>query len=265
MSTHVVRRTASLHVDLPPCYLQRVEDGIEAHLHQRLLRWGHDLQGILLAYDQLHVKRRPGRIHPFHAYVRVHAMARMLVFQPQPGCRVVGTVTRVGRPAINLTVLGAFHATITAAEMGQHFRHDTQTRAYVHDTRPDRNLVVGKEVEFVVTNLHVRQGKCSLEGSLSKHHHERKRKEKSKANASEGIDAVMRVKPEPRDVIHENARAHDKAENDEGDDTRRSNEKTKVKSSRKRSKTDDEGAGTKASPKGDRKHKKRRRSEGSDE
>lgn len=264
MSTRLVRRTASLRVDLPPCYVQRVEEGIAAHLNQRLLRWGHDIQGILLAYDQLHVKRRPGRIHPFHAYVRVHAMARMLVFQPQPGCRVRGTVTRVGRAAINLTVLGAFHATITAAEVGQHFRHDPQTRAYVHDSRPENNLVVGKEVEFVVTNLQVRQGKCSLEGSLSKHHHERKRKEEAKADASDGNDAVTRVKAEPRGVIHEDPSAH-QAENDKGEDTRQSKEKNKAKSSRKRSKTDDESAVTKSSPKGESKHKKRRRREAHDE
>lgn len=261
MAACVERRTASLRVDLPPCYAQKAVEGVGVQLDQRLMRWGQDVEGVLLAYDQLQLQSQKGSIHPVHAYVRVKANARTLLFRPEIGRRVRGTVTRVGRASVNLTVLGAFHATIKAAELGTHHRHDPQIHAFVHETRPERNLEVGKDVEFVIKNVHVRHGKCSLEGSLAKLRQERKRKGPAKEEEPVRKEASQRPQSQGEGV-EKSKHAHSKAKKEKEKDTEQQKHKATAEQKRRRSETRGEGEETKHSPKEDRKHKKRRKSEG---
>ncbi|KAM6201863.1 DNA-directed RNA polymerase I subunit RPA43 [Rhynchocyon petersi] len=129
------------HIALSPRYLNRKRTGIQEQLNAELLRYSESLLGVPIAYDNIKVVGELGDIYDDQGHIHLNIEADFVVFCPEPGQKLVGTVNKVSTSHIGCLVHGCFNASIPKPE---HMSADQWQSVEIN---------VGDELEFEVFRL----------------------------------------------------------------------------------------------------------------
>ncbi|GAB4817406.1 hypothetical protein N2152v2_004452 [Parachlorella kessleri] len=153
-------------VDLHPSKLSSVEKGVREHLNTLLLRYNEDLDGVLLSYSSERILTHQAHIHPYFPLVRVEVAADAVLFRPQAGMRLVGTVNKIGADFIGLLVLGVINAAIGAERVRQDIHCRFLESCWRSQSNPTHVIEVGTQVYFRLAEVQLLGGYVSLVGDL---------------------------------------------------------------------------------------------------
>ncbi|XP_076978413.1 DNA-directed RNA polymerase I subunit RPA43 [Tamandua tetradactyla] len=129
------------HIALSPRYLNRKRTGIREQLDAELLRYSESLLGVPIAYDNIKVVGELGDIYDDQGHIHLNIEADFVVFCPEPGQKLMGTVNKLSSSHIGCLVHGCFNASIPKPE--QMLAEQWQTLG----------INVGDELEFEVFRL----------------------------------------------------------------------------------------------------------------
>ncbi|XP_028011812.2 DNA-directed RNA polymerase I subunit RPA43 [Eptesicus fuscus] len=129
------------HIALSPRYLHRKRTGIREQLDAELLRYSESLLGVPIAYDNIKVVGELGDIYDDQGHIHLNIEADFIIFCPEPGQKLMGTVNKVSSSHIGCLVHGCFNASIPKPE---------QMPAEQWQTL---EINVGDELEFEVFRL----------------------------------------------------------------------------------------------------------------
>ncbi|KAM9650741.1 DNA-directed RNA polymerase I subunit RPA43 [Trichechus inunguis] len=129
------------HIALSPRYLNRKRTGIREQLDAELLRYSESLLGVPVAYDNIKVVGELGDIYDDQGHIHLNIEADFVIFCPEAGQKLVGTVNKVSSSHIGCLVHGCFNASIPKPE---------QMPAEQWQTL---EINVGDELEFEVFRL----------------------------------------------------------------------------------------------------------------
>lgn len=129
------------HIALSPRYLHRKRTGIREQLDAELLRYSESLLGVPVAYDNIKVVGELGDIFDDQGHIHLNIEADFVIFCPEPGQKLMGTVNKVSFSHIGCLVHGCFNASIPKPE--QMSAEQWQTL----------EINVGDELEFEVFRL----------------------------------------------------------------------------------------------------------------
>ncbi|GAQ79885.1 DNA-dependent RNA polymerase [Klebsormidium nitens] len=155
---------AKLRIEMHPSQAEDVKVAVREHLNTLLMRYNEEFGGVVLAYSDVVLLGRKGRIlTTLSPYIHLDLTARLLVFAPAAQNVLAGSVNKVGPAHIGLLALGAFNASIRADEIGDAFQYDPDASAWVDGSS---RIAVGTEVDFAVDRVHDEGNFLSLSGSL---------------------------------------------------------------------------------------------------
>uniref|UniRef100_F1SC14 DNA-directed RNA polymerase subunit n=2 Tax=Sus scrofa TaxID=9823 RepID=F1SC14_PIG len=129
------------HIALSPRYLNRKRTGIREQLDAELLRYSESLLGVPIAYDNIKVVGELGDIYDDQGHIHLNIEADFVIFCPEPGQKLMGTINKVSSSHIGCLVHGCFNASIPKPE---------QMPAEQWQTL---EINVGDELEFEVFRL----------------------------------------------------------------------------------------------------------------
>ncbi|XP_037019810.2 DNA-directed RNA polymerase I subunit RPA43 [Artibeus jamaicensis] len=104
------------HIALSPRYLHRKRTGIREQLDAELLRYSESLSGVPIAYDNIKVVGELGDIYDDQGYIHLNIEADFVIFCPESGQKLMGTVNKVSSSHIGCLVHGCFNASIPKPE-----------------------------------------------------------------------------------------------------------------------------------------------------
>ncbi|KAI5948013.1 DNA-directed RNA polymerase I subunit RPA43 [Manis javanica] len=104
------------HIALSPRYLHRKRTGIREQLDAELLRYSESLLGVPIAYDNIKVVGELGDIYDDQGHIHLNIEADFVIFCPEPGQKLMGTVNKVSSSHIGCLVHGCFNASIPKPE-----------------------------------------------------------------------------------------------------------------------------------------------------
>uniref|UniRef100_A0A8C9A1E2 DNA-directed RNA polymerase subunit n=1 Tax=Prolemur simus TaxID=1328070 RepID=A0A8C9A1E2_PROSS len=104
------------HIALSPRYLNRKRTGIREQLDAELLRYSESLLGVPIAYDNIKVVGELGDIYDDQGHIHLNIEADFVIFCPEPGQKLMGTVNKVSSSHIGCLVHGCFNASIPKPE-----------------------------------------------------------------------------------------------------------------------------------------------------
>ncbi|KAI9093439.1 hypothetical protein DFS34DRAFT_583418 [Phlyctochytrium arcticum] len=165
--------TVKLHIHLPPALIGREYDGIREHLSQYIMRYVPEVDGVVLAYDNVQVLDETAQIFydsPFtHFWIRV----TLLIFTPRTKREIIGVVNKVSSDHIGLLVHGIFNASIAADHIRRsELRWDPDVAGWRRDRSEDaEELVVGvgSVIRFTIIDLIKSSDMLIMAGSLTRH------------------------------------------------------------------------------------------------
>lgn len=129
------------HIALSPRYLNRKRTGIREQLDAELLRYSESLLGVPIAYDNIKVVGELGDIYDDQGHIHLNIEADFVIFCPEPGQKLMGTVNKVSSSHIGCLVHGCFNASIPKPEQ----MSDEQWQTL--------EINVGDQLEFEVFRL----------------------------------------------------------------------------------------------------------------
>nr|XP_014686102.2 DNA-directed RNA polymerase I subunit RPA43 [Equus asinus] len=129
------------HIALSPRYLNRKRTGIREQLDAELLRYSESLLGVPIAYDNIKVVGELGDIYDDQGHIHLNIEADFVIFCPEPGQKLMGTVNKVSSSHIGCLVHGCFNASIPKPEQMPSEQWQTL------------EINVGDELEFEVFRL----------------------------------------------------------------------------------------------------------------
>nr|XP_006989598.1 DNA-directed RNA polymerase I subunit RPA43 [Peromyscus maniculatus bairdii] len=129
------------HIALSPRYLSRKRTGIREQLDAELLRYSESLLGVPIAYDNIRVVGELGDIYDDQGHIHLNIEADFVIFCPEPGQKLMGTVNKVSSSHIGCLVHGCFNASIPKPEQMSYEEWQTL------------EINVGDELEFDVFRL----------------------------------------------------------------------------------------------------------------
>jgi hypothetical protein len=119
-----------------------------------VFRYVEAVKGMVLAYSDVHLLEPHGRMINEVAYIHFNISVNLLIFAPYAGCKLTGTVTKLGADYIGLLVYNIFNASIGR----EHLEHYKELLV-PHPSGGWRHRIngfvikVGTELPFIVTDI----------------------------------------------------------------------------------------------------------------
>eukprot|EP00698_Gefionella_okellyi_P004312 TRINITY_DN13994_c0_g1_i1.p1 TRINITY_DN13994_c0_g1~~TRINITY_DN13994_c0_g1_i1.p1 ORF type:complete len:266 (-),score=41.14 TRINITY_DN13994_c0_g1_i1:725-1474(-) len=155
-----------LLVSLQPSFLPSIKAGIDKVLSSYLLRFVPEVGGVIIAYWDTKLLEQSARIMYCDSHFHFNITTKVLVFAPEPGQRLQGTVNLVSADHIGMLVFGTFNASIPAKVIRARFRADDSGSRWV-DTHDNSTVFLpGQTISFEVTKVDVADNLVSVQGSL---------------------------------------------------------------------------------------------------
>ncbi|KAL6077418.1 Neurofilament medium polypeptide [Balamuthia mandrillaris] len=150
-------REATLHLrlHLPPRFLADVKKGVDLELNEHLMRYVEDLNGVVLAYWNVGMVEDHATILYERPHLHFTVKAETLLFSPEIGMTLVGTVNKVGSDHFGLLVLGIFNASISASHIPASYVRDSEEEVWRNKDDPQSTIAVGQRVRFRVHRLNI--------------------------------------------------------------------------------------------------------------
>lgn len=157
---------ARFAIDLHPSHCSDAMGGVQEQLNAWLLRWNHDLDGVMLSYSNAVLESTEARIHPYFPYFHVDVTADVHLFSPAPGNVITGQVNKIGSDYIGLLILGVFNAAIGHQNIRSEFQHSATDNSWVSRKKSGHHIEEGTSVIFTVHTVQNEGDFFSLTGKL---------------------------------------------------------------------------------------------------
>lgn len=159
----------SVKVQLPPSAMSDVNGSISEVLKRRLMKYDDSLGGVMLAFSNVVLRRQYGTVFNELPNIMFDVDAEMVLFSPQSGADLVGTINKIGRNHIGLLVGGVFNASISADKMHTSlFSYDADLDSWSGGTEGESgqglSLNVGNAVSFTVERIQAAGGIFCIAG-----------------------------------------------------------------------------------------------------
>ena len=155
-----------LTVDLHPSKGNDVKGGATEQLNKLLLRYNDDFDGVVLSYANERVSTQHARVHPYFPYIRVGISADLIIFKPQVGARLLGSVSKIGADYIGLLVFGFINVVLARSDIRSDMRPDLDENCWKSTKSPEHKMEVGTDVWFRVKSMSCCGDFMSLTGLL---------------------------------------------------------------------------------------------------
>lgn len=162
MDTPFRELSVHLWMSLSPCYIGDIQRGVNEMLNRQLMKYLDSVHGVVISYSDLEVLQHSGKILYDTPYIHFTVGARMVVFSPIIGSRLVGVVNKIGVDHIGLLVFGVFNASVTKEFMPKRAQYDDAENSW---SIPDV-ITVGTAVQFCVTKVETVNDIMTIRGSL---------------------------------------------------------------------------------------------------
>ncbi|KAI9439378.1 hypothetical protein BJY52DRAFT_1206963 [Lactarius psammicola] len=103
---------ASVVLAVPPIFANRLRDGVEEMLDTMTMRHEHTLNGVVLAYSDVHFLDHVARLQGDSPFAVCHVGFEALVWSPQRGMSLYGRVTLSSPDHVSLLVHRTFNVSI---------------------------------------------------------------------------------------------------------------------------------------------------------
>ncbi|XP_055481553.1 DNA-directed RNA polymerase I subunit RPA43 [Psammomys obesus] len=182
------------HIALSPRYLSRKRTGIREQLDAELLRYSESLLGVPIAYDNIRVVGELGDIFDDQGHIHLNIEADFVIFCPEPGQKLMGTVNKVSSSHIGCLVHGCFNASIPKPEQMSYEEWQTL------------EINVGDELEFDVFRLDSDSaGVFCIRGKLNTTSLQRKSsvlsKDVAETGSEEVVEKISKKKKKKKDTV----------------------------------------------------------------
>jgi hypothetical protein len=139
-------------VHISPIFLGAVEEGIRIQLRTKVFRWVPELQGVFLAWKDIQILSPTAAVYgDVLPLIEVPVTVKALVWCPEKGGLIQGTLVHKGSDFIAARVLGLWNAVIVKS----------------HCNYLDKSKVnEGDSIRFRIQDLQIVNNLLSIEGSL---------------------------------------------------------------------------------------------------
>lgn len=111
-------------VSLSPCHIAEPRVGVEQEMTALLMRYSEPLRGVVLAFSNVRLATPLGHIINEMPYIHCKVLADALVFQPQEGMVLRGTVNKIGSNHVGMLFAGVFNGSVAASELPKGYVHN---------------------------------------------------------------------------------------------------------------------------------------------
>jgi len=154
----------SMPVHLHPSRLGDISRGINEYLNRYLLTYDATLKGVILTYTGVAITTPTGGMFFNQPHISFDTTAKLVLFSPRIGSKLVGVVNKIGRDHIGLLVHGVFNVSITGTGL-EGLTHSEEANAWLLEDGSDI-IEVGSNVEFEVTALNTADKQLSMVGTI---------------------------------------------------------------------------------------------------
>lgn len=172
-----VRAKARMTVSVPPLWAMEPQASLLEQIDALVMRYLPPLKGVLVAHENGHFAKSLGLIDADGAYASAPAVFNALVWRPQLGMRLAGSITLSSPSHVSLLLYGTFNAAISAPHLPLsewefcHYedeaRADERSVGYWRHRRTHERLGgESQTLEFTVISMTIANHMLSLHGSL---------------------------------------------------------------------------------------------------
>jgi DNA-directed RNA polymerase subunit E'/Rpb7 len=136
-----------LQLKLLPSNLSNIHGAVLRELSFMLLRIEPKLDGVPLSIKSMKIEGDSAPVFEDHPHVHVKVAVTFLVFAPETGSIISGTVNNLADDAVGLLILNTFNAVIPRDEMPPDFTFDYKESVWT-STSAGQSLSIGSEVLF---------------------------------------------------------------------------------------------------------------------
>jgi DNA-directed RNA polymerase subunit E'/Rpb7 len=120
---------SKLQIRLAPCYLSKLEAGINEYLNCLVTKYIPELKGVVLSYSKIQILGKNSIQKTESPFLHFYINVVFTVFRPEKKSILVGVVNKVSPDHIGCLVYGLFNASIAADQ----FQSGTDTSGYTWD------------------------------------------------------------------------------------------------------------------------------------
>lgn len=159
--------TIETTIHLLPSKLTSLENGIRSVLSSMLMRYDQQLQGVVLSYDKLELVEQDAEIFFERPHLHFKIRFRALVYKPQVGSHVIGTVNTISEgDHIGLLVHDLFNGVLLGSKgLPDGWSLDKANQQWVHDSTSEV-IKVGSKLRLKITRLDQSHGIISMVVSM---------------------------------------------------------------------------------------------------
>ncbi|WFD34427.1 hypothetical protein MCUN1_001268 [Malassezia cuniculi] len=172
-----VRARARMTVAVPPVWTMEPRESLLEQLDALVMRYLPPLRGVLVAHENQRYAKALGLIDADAAFAEAPAVFTAIVWRPQLGMRLQGTVTLSSPSHVSLLLHGTFNAAISASHLSSEWEfchyedeeRDVSERSvgyWRHRRSHERLGGEAQTLEFTVISMTVANHMLSLHGSL---------------------------------------------------------------------------------------------------
>eukprot|EP01124_Arcella_intermedia_P024074 TRINITY_DN3981_c0_g1_i1.p1 TRINITY_DN3981_c0_g1~~TRINITY_DN3981_c0_g1_i1.p1 ORF type:complete len:349 (-),score=113.44 TRINITY_DN3981_c0_g1_i1:26-1072(-) len=165
-----------MEVSLWPSSLNDLTVYLNTELSRHLMKFVPSLGGVLLSWSNLRLLEPSAHIFWERPEIHLKIGLSVVVFSPDVGDELVGTVTSKGTDYISLLVYSTWHATLKSSEVPNY-----------------DEIEIGHKVTFYTLKINVIDDKVSISGSI-KNPKEPAKKKKSKKKSSKKLELDKKKK-----------------------------------------------------------------------
>eukprot|EP01138_Halocafeteria_seosinensis_P002977 gb/GECG01003041.1/.p1 GENE.gb/GECG01003041.1/~~gb/GECG01003041.1/.p1 ORF type:complete len:244 (+),score=39.67 gb/GECG01003041.1/:1-732(+) len=158
--------TIRISVSLAPAYIGRVRLGVEEVLHEYLMKYRSDIDGVMLTYHGFKLPRGydSATVMENSPFFHFKVDVKSLLFRPRIGSILTGVVNKCSSAHVGMLVCGLFNASIHAECFKDTHQFDSATQSWKPLDTDGQTIAVNSQVSFKVTELHTSSGIIALQG-----------------------------------------------------------------------------------------------------
>lgn len=154
-----------------PSSLEDPTTALEHELDSKIMTYDEAAGGVVLSYDQVRVEEPCGRARMFQDshYIHFHVSARLLLFAPKVGSKLVGEVNFISNSSIGLLVHGVFNASIIDENIPDDWdcgEDEEDNVIWQNNDDEELKMEIGTLVSFGVTEVNHAEDVVSIQGTL---------------------------------------------------------------------------------------------------
>eukprot|EP01101_Sappina_pedata_P004044 TRINITY_DN1655_c0_g1_i1.p2 TRINITY_DN1655_c0_g1~~TRINITY_DN1655_c0_g1_i1.p2 ORF type:complete len:312 (-),score=168.02 TRINITY_DN1655_c0_g1_i1:130-1065(-) len=165
--TGIKEVTISVTVPVLPMYSKDFKRGVTAKFNPLLMKYNIDLQGVPLTYSEIQFKADTGIcLVDGPPFVSFPVSAKMVVFAPSVGDRLVGRVNQIGYEHIGLVVHNLFNAKLEFKNIVGKLKRVPKTNGWTYIDSQE-NIQIGDHIVFHVIGMATSDDTVTISGSIN--------------------------------------------------------------------------------------------------